>query len=110
MRNSKRIDQKSAPKAVSDNTGSKRRLSFRGVFALVLLIILFSCIGTVVIVEVWPPFGAQVASRMREYTGPQAVAQVESVVFQVQDTVKHFQYQWGMEQAEAPWESNPSPL
>ena len=113
MRGSKRSTQKSAPEAdqiVLPDTGSKRRLSFKGIFALLLLAILFSCLGTVVVVEVYPSFSAQVASRMREHIGPQAVAQIESVVFQVQDTVKHFQYQWGMEQAEAPWESNPSPL
>jgi hypothetical protein len=112
MRSSLRIAQKSAPEAdetVFPDNASNRRFSFKGIFALILLAIVFSCIGTVVIVEVWPSFGAQVASRMREHTGPQTVAQVESVVFQVQDTVKRFQYQLGMEQAEAPWEGK-SPL
>jgi len=109
MRSPLNSAQKSSRKAdeiVLPDNGQKRRLSFKRILALVLFAILFSFLGIVSIVEIWPSFGAQVASRMRDTIGPQAVAQIETIVFQVQDTVKHFQYQWGIEQAEAPWGSN----
>ncbi len=81
----------------------KHRRSFKLILALILLAILFSCAGTVAIVEIWPSFGAQVANHTRNLVGPQAVAQVEAIVFRVQDTVKQWYYQYGVEQAEAPW-------
>jgi hypothetical protein len=90
--------------------GVKRRNFFKRILALVLLAILFSCVGTVVVPEIWPYFGAQVANHMRNLIGSQAVAQIEAIVFQVQDTVKHWQYQYGVEQAEAPWGSHVIPL
>ncbi|MBU1660123.1 MAG: hypothetical protein KKD28_01470 [Chloroflexi bacterium] len=90
--------------------GLKRRRSFERILALVLLAILLSCVSIVAVVEIRPYFGAQVANYMRNLIGPQAVAQIEAVVFQVQDTVKHWQYQYGVKQAEAPWGSSAIPL
>jgi hypothetical protein len=60
--------------------------------------------------EIWPFIGAQVASQMRDLLGPRVVAQVETIVFQVQDTIKHWQYQYSGKQAEAPWRSAATPL
>ncbi|MFH1907837.1 MAG: hypothetical protein ABIL11_10740 [Chloroflexota bacterium] len=100
--------QKSSLKAdeiIFSKNGVKRRRSFKRILALILLAILFSCVGTVSVVEIWPSFGAQVANQMRGLFGPQVVAQIETIVFQVQDTVRQWQYQYGGQQAEAPWES-----
>jgi hypothetical protein len=105
--------QKSSLKAdemVIPDNGVKCRRSFKRVLALVLLAILFSYVGTMAIVEIWPSFGALVANHVRNLLGPQAVAQIETIIFQVQDTVKHWQYQYGFEQAEAPWGSDAIPL
>jgi hypothetical protein len=77
--------------------------------ALVLLALLFGCVGTVVLVETRPAFGAQVANRMRELFGPRIVAELETIVFRAQDAVKRWQYGSGVEQAEAPWEQAASP-
>ena len=71
---------------------------------------MFSCVGTVFVVEMRPYYGAQIANHMRDLFGPQAVAQIEAVVFQVQDTVKHWQYLSGVEEAKAPWVSIATPL
>ncbi|MCJ7584976.1 MAG: hypothetical protein MUO30_09450 [Anaerolineales bacterium] len=99
-----------ADEIIFPKNGVKRRRFFKRILALVLLAILFSCMGTMVVPEIWPYFGAQVANHMRNLIGPQAVAQIEAIVFQVQDTVKHWQYQYGVEQAEAPWGSSEIPL
>ncbi len=104
--------QKSSLKAdeiIFSKNGLKRRRSFKRILALILLAILFSCVGTVAVVEIWPSFGAQVANQMRGLFGPQVVAQIETIVFQVQDTVRHWYYQYGFEQAEAPWGSGAIP-
>ena len=99
-----------ADEIIFPENGGNRHSSFKRILALVLLAILFSCVGTVIVPEVWPYFGAQVANHMRNLIGPQAVAQIEAFVFQVQDTVKHWQYEHGVEQAEAPWGSSVIPL
>jgi hypothetical protein len=105
--------QKSSPKAnekTSPEMGGGRRPSLRRILALVLLAILFSAASTVAIVEFWPSFGAQIADQMRDLLGPQIVARMEGIIFQAQDTVIHWRYQYGFEQAEAPWGSNATPL
>ena len=98
-----------ADKVVFPENGGKSRL-FKRILSLVLLAILVSCAGTVVVIEIWPNIGAQLANHMRDLIGPRAVAHIETIVFQVQDSVKQLQYQFGVEQAEAPWGSSPISL
>ena len=98
-----------ADEIINCKNGLNRRHSFKQISALILLAILFSCLGTVSVVEIWPSVGAQAANHTRNLIGPQAVAQIEAIVFQVQDTVKQWYYQSGVEQAEAPWESGAIP-
>jgi len=108
-----KIVQKSRSKVDEKNLsikGLKNRRATQRILVLVLLAVLFSCVGTVVIVEIRPYYGAQIANHMRNLFGPQAVAQIEAVVFQVQDTVKHWQYLSGVEEAKAPWVSIATPL
>lgn len=78
--------------------------SFKRVWLATLLVLLFGCVGIFAAVEIWPSFGAQVANQLRTWFGPRLVAQMETVVFQVQDTVKQWQYASGLEEAEAPWQ------
>lgn len=99
-----------ADEIVFPDKGVKRRRSFKRILALVLLAILFSCVSIVAIVEIWPSFGAQVANHMRDLLAPQAVAQIETIIFQVQDTARHWQYQYGFEQAESPWGNGAFPV
>ncbi|NUM46260.1 MAG: phosphodiester glycosidase family protein [Anaerolineales bacterium] len=88
---------------------NKKRLSLKRVLTLIFLALIFGCVGTIAIVEIYPSFGAQVANQLRNWFGPRTVAQLETVVFQVQDTVKQWQYASGLEQPEAPWQTTPSP-
>jgi hypothetical protein len=94
------------PTQVENTTPTKagvRRLPSRRVLAIVPLAILGLCAGMVGVVELWPAWGAQAADQLRDLAGPRVVAQVESLVFQVQDTLQHWQYQLSGKQGAAPW-------
>jgi len=58
------------------------------------------------VVEIWPSVGAQIANHTRNLFGPRVVAQIETIVFELQDAANHWQYKFGGKQAEAPWESD----
>jgi hypothetical protein len=79
--------------------------ALKRILVLTPVAILLGCAGAVAVTEIWPAFGAQVANQMRDLFGPQVVAQIEAVVFQAQDAVRQWQYQYGGQQAEAPWDS-----
>ncbi len=109
LKSVQRSSLKAEGKLLPDN-GLRYRRSFKRILALVLLAILLGCASTVAIVEIRPAFGARVANHMRNLLGPQAVAQIETIIFQMQDTAKHWLYRYGFEQVEAPWGSGTSPL
>ncbi len=52
----------------------------------------------------WPNIGAQIASPLRQLIGNQRVAQLETILFTTQDSLKQAQYNAGLAEAEAPWE------
>jgi hypothetical protein len=108
LKNAQKSSLKSGEIVHPENGVQRRRLLMR-IFALVLLAALFSCVCTMAVVEVWPSFGAQVADLLRDHFGPQMVAQIETIVFQMQDTVNQWQYRFGVKQAEAPWSSGVDP-
>ncbi|MCB9134596.1 MAG: phosphodiester glycosidase family protein [Anaerolineales bacterium] len=83
--------------------------SFKRILLTALFVLLLGCVGIFAAVEIWPSFGARVANQLRAWFGPRVVAQLETVVFQVQDGVKQWQYASGLEQPEAPWQITPSP-
>ncbi len=88
---------------------TKNRRVLLVVIALSLAAILLTCAGTLAIVEFWPEVGARVAVRLRDYFGPQMVARLETVVFQIQDGLKQWQYQDSDQQVDIPWESPQAP-
>jgi len=67
-------------------------------------------------VNIWPDLGAQGADVLRDLIGDQAVAELEAVVFQIQDTVHSWVYQAGGAPPAVPWATtpaedvNPSPM
>ncbi|MBN2148758.1 MAG: hypothetical protein JW726_15325 [Anaerolineales bacterium] len=91
------------------NSDGRSHLSFKRVLILGLVLVLLGCAGSMAVVEIWPSFAAQVANQLREIFGPRVVAGLETVLFQVQDTVKQWQYRVGGQQAEAPWEEQVTP-
>jgi hypothetical protein len=91
-------------KIASSENGRKRRSWLARIFPLVLVAILLGCLAIFAFTEIWPAVGAQIADHTRKIIGPQAVAQIEDVVFRVQDTINRWQYQSGVKRAEAPWQ------
>ena len=56
-------------------------------------------------VSAFPNFGAQSSDFLRGIIGDQATAQIEMVIFQVQDTVHQVEYNLGLQKAQAPWQA-----
>jgi hypothetical protein len=94
--------QETSKSAVTHRFSALKRIVF-----LVSIVIAMGCAFTLAAIEIWPAFGAQVANQTRDLVGPLAVARVETIVFQVQDTLKQWQYQFTGRQAEVPWEDDP---
>ena len=65
--------------------------------------ILVGIIGFAVLSQ-FPHLGAQLASPMRQLIGNERVAQLETIVFSAQDSLKQAQYNTGLAEAEAPWQ------
>jgi len=58
-------------------------------------------------VTVVPAAGAQAADWLRGVIGDQAVAQLENIVYQVQDDVQQIAYSLGIGQPSSPWQGTP---
>lgn len=58
-------------------------------------------------INVLPAIGAQGADVLRPIIGDQAVAQLETIVFQAQDVIHQWGYQLGVAAPTAPWASTP---
>ncbi len=56
-----------------------------------------------IIVSLWPGIGASVARPLRRVIGNERVAQLETVLFTVQDAVQQGSYGLGLSEPEAPW-------
>lgn len=82
--------------------GASRRL--RRLLALLAVLVLLGCLALYAVVEIWPAAGARAAVLARNLFGPRVVAELESVVFQVQDRLESWQYRSGVKQAAAPWD------
>ena len=67
------------------------------------LIILAFIVGYLVISFV-PNVAAQGANALRGVIGKEAVGELESIYFTLQDNIKQVQYDTGIAEAEAPWE------
>ncbi len=77
-------------------------------FLAVLMLGIIAAASVVVVVSVSPVTGTAGADFLRSILGPQPVADVEAVVFTVQDTVHHAIFLLEGNKASAPWES-PTP-
>src|SRR5258708_9157490 len=58
-------------------------------------------------VTVVPAAGAQAADWLRGIIGDQAVAQLENVVYQIQDDVQQIAYSVGIGRPSSPWQGTP---
>jgi len=76
------------------------------ILALIGLVVVIGLAG-VAAVTVLPAAGAQGAEVLRHLVGDRAVAQLETLVYQVQDGVHHWAYQHGAQPA-SPWVTSPT--
>ena len=77
--------------------------------AFIGLVVILGVSGFVV-ATVFPDVGAQTAMVLRGLIGDQAVAQLETVVYALEDSLHHMESQVGMEQPPTPWEALPTEL
>jgi hypothetical protein len=77
--------------------------------ALIGLVVLLGVSGFVVATQ-FPDLGAQSAMFLRGVIGDEAVAQLETIVYALEDGVHHVEAQAGMAQPPTPWEALPTSL
>ncbi len=65
---------------------------------------MLAIIAGYLVLSLVPDVAAQGANALRAVIGKEAVGQLETVYFTLQDSVKQVQYQTGIAEAEAPWE------
>jgi len=68
------------------------------------LVIVGSLVVTIVVVTIWPSVGAQGADFLRSILGNKPVADLEELVFNVQDTILQIEYRLGKATPSAPWQ------
>jgi hypothetical protein len=70
------------------------------------------CIAVVIllfgIITIWPAAGARGADLLRQVLGDKAVAGLEMRYFELQDNLKKWKYQLGLEKSAAPWATDPA--
>ena len=78
----------------------------------ITLIVVLLILGVVLILGLrnWSAIGTKLANPMRSLLGVRTVAQIETFVFKIQDTIENMKYQIGVAEPELPWESDVSVL
>lgn len=73
---------------------------------VILGIILITLIFGILLLRNWTAVGTSLANPMRKLIGVRGVAQLETLLFNLQDGIKQWQYNLGLVEAESPWESS----
>ena len=68
------------------------------------------CVGLYLAATAFPIVGAQGSDFLRSLIGDQATAQIEMLIFQVQDAANQVKYNLGLDKAAAPWQVTPQAL
>jgi hypothetical protein len=80
----------------------------RKLYKAMLMVIIAGCFaaaGSVVVVSVRPAIGAWGADYLRGVIGPQATAQLEMTMFQIQDDIQKIKFALGLATPAAPWQT-----
>jgi len=72
------------------------------------LILIFG-VSCFLVLSNWAAIGTSLANPMRKLLGVERVAQLESMLFNFQDSVKQWQYRLGMVEPESPWDELNNP-
>src|SRR5271157_107540 len=82
-----------------------------GLFLAVMGTMALVAVGGIVLVPALAPSTAgQSADALRGIVGPQAVAQLESVSFRVQDVINQYRYKVSGDQPQISWHTPPQPI
>jgi len=76
---------------------------------IILSIVLFFIATGLILAANWRTIGKQIANPLRDMLGVQAVAQIETAIFKVQDQIEHWKFDLGLAEAENPFEMNANP-
>lgn len=83
--------------------GFRPTLTWKRVVLLLVGLAVAGVIGMYLAATVFPAVGAQGVDNLRAVIGDQAVAQLETWIFQAQDTIQQVKFNLGLEKAESPW-------
>lgn len=81
-----------------DKLKNSNRLVFLGIVLITLII-------GILLLRNWAAVGTSLANPMRKLIGVRGVAQLETLLFNLQDGIKQWQYSLGLAEAGSPWES-----
>src|SRR5512141_2484803 len=88
--------------APTSQSNSKRHKRLRIIVVGSIVVFIFFC-GLMAIPIVSPATGAAIADGLRSIIGPEAVAEIESFQFKLQDTFNRVRYQTNGGQAQITW-------
>jgi len=92
------------------STITRRWLRCGRTLAVVVGLVVAALAGCLAAVVVWPDLGGQGADRLRDWLGDQPVAQLENIVFGVQDAANGWMARLGWVHPAAPWVVPPTNL
>ncbi len=72
---------------------------------IALSILLVGCLSSLLLMRSWSAVGATLADPLRKVVGVRAVAQLETLVFSLQDEVTRLSYGLGLSEPESPFQS-----
>jgi hypothetical protein len=77
------------------------------------ILLVIAILGLLIILN-WSSIGSKLANPMRQLLGVERVAQIETLLFRVQDRIEQWKFQRGLSKPENPWQdaqsiSSPSP-
>jgi hypothetical protein len=76
---------------------SRKRLILIGIMLIVITVIILALSN-------WAAVGTSLANPMRKLIGVRAVAQLETLLFNAQDSIKKWKYDLGLSEPESPWQ------
>ncbi len=100
------------------NMMEKKAFQLRGLGKLIVvsgLLFVLLLASIVLVARVYPGFAAMGADELRKIIGDPAVAQMETILFKIDDSIKAWEFKTGLAKASPPWEvvpgagSTPSP-
>jgi len=81
---------------------NKRRVIILAIIAGVIFLCLFG-------LQNWEPIASKMANPLRRLLGVERVAQMETVLFDIQDKINRWKYNMGLAEPKTPWDASQNP-